>query len=44
MTKAMKRKFENAVEENETEFKIFRISRTDICDTRIETITKQASI
>lgn len=70
MTKAIKRKFENAVEEfrnehdgyyvhgqvfhhygedyrieeNETEFKIFRISRFDIRDTLIETITKQANI
>ena len=66
MTKAMKRKFENAVkdfqnehdgyyvhgcifhhygedyriEENETEYRIFRVCKTDIYDTLIETITK----
>lgn len=66
MTKAMKRKFENAVkefqnehpgyyvhrhgfhhygedyriEENETEYKIYRVCKTDIYNTLIETITK----
>lgn len=28
------------IEENETEYKIFRVSKTDIHDTLIETITK----
>jgi hypothetical protein len=66
MTKAMKRKFKDAVisfqnehpeqyvhdcyfhhygedyriEENETEYKIFRVCKTDIYNTLIETITK----